>query len=238
VTRREIYILTIFPEIFSSFLSTSLIHKARERGLIAIELVDIRKFAAPPHYSVDDSPYGGGAGMVMMAEPLVKAIESVKLRAPKAHSVLLTPGGMVFNQRKAEELSERQSLIFICGRYEGVDQRAIELAVDEEISIGDYVLMGGEIPAMVVLEAAVRLMDDVIGNKDSLKEESFSIRQENSLLLEAPQYTKPAEFRGLRVPEVLLSGDHQKIAAWRREQALQRTRKMRPDLLKCGKPNE
>lgn len=227
----EVCILTIFPELFGGFLKTSLIHKAQERGLISIELVDIRRFAEAPHYSVDDTPYGGGAGMVMKPEPLIKAIEHAKERTPAARVVLLSPCGTRFNQKKAAQLSRLKGLILVCGRYEGVDQRVIDLAIDEEISIGDYVLMGGEVPAMVVLEAAVRLVKDVVGNQESLSEESFAAEGPGPGLLEAPHYTKPAEFRGRAVPPVLLCGDHKKIAAWRREQALLRTKNMRPDLI-------
>ncbi|MFM1847081.1 MAG: tRNA ((37)-N1)-methyltransferase TrmD [Pseudomonadota bacterium] len=227
----RITLLTIFPELFESFLSTSLIAKAVERGTITFERVNIRDFASPPHYSVDDTPYGGGAGMVMKPEPLSKAIEAARRSNPGAPVLLLSPAGTPFSQSKALELSRLPGLILVCGRYEGVDERVIESAIDAEISIGDYVLMGGEIPAMVVIEATTRLVKDVIGNASSIEEESFAGGDGVPQLLEAPHYTRPLKFAGRAVPEVLLSGNHQKIAAWRREQSLTRTKARRPDLL-------
>jgi tRNA (guanine37-N1)-methyltransferase len=227
---RSIQILTIFPEIFSSFLATSLIAKAQEKNLVKIEAINIRDFADPPHFSVDDTPYGGGAGMVMKPEPLARAIRHTKQKAPSAKVILLTPAGKRFSQADAHELSGHGDLILVCGRYEGVDQRVIDLYVDSLISIGDFVLMGGEIPAMAIIEASLRLIDDVIGNKESLSEESFSIK-ESQPLLEAPHYTKPAEFEGEKVPEVLLSGNHKEIAKWRKSEAHRVTREIRPDLL-------
>ncbi len=225
-------VLTLFPEIFSGFLQASLIGKALEAKHVKVTLTNIRDFADPPHYKVDDTPYGGGAGMVMRAEPLSLAIKHSKDLCPNAKVILLSPSGCTFNQKKAQQLSKAGDLIFICGRYEGVDQRVIDLYVDEELSVGDYVLMGGEVPAMIVMEATIRLMQDVIGNQDSLQEESFSIVDSQGLLLEAPHYTKPPEFEGQKIPEVLLSGNHKKIAEWRRAQAIIKTRKNRPDLLK------
>ncbi len=230
----KIEVLTIFPELFRDFSASSLIGKAVERGIISLRVNDIRQFAALPHHNVDDSPYGGGAGMVMKPEPLASAIDDAKSRLTNAHRVLLSPSGKRFSQSKALELSQRPEIILVCGRYEGVDQRVIDLCIDEEISIGDYVLMGGELPAMVLIEASVRLIDTVIGNSDSLTHESFN-PSEYGPLLEAPQYTRPPEFRGMKIPEVLLSGNHQKIAAWRREQALLRTKERRPDLCCAGK---
>jgi tRNA (guanine37-N1)-methyltransferase len=227
----RITLLTIFPELFESFLSTSLIAKAVENGTITFERVNIRDFASPPHYSVDDTPYGGGAGMVMKPEPLSKAIEAARRSNPGAPVLLLSPAGTPFSQSKAVELSRLPGLILVCGRYEGVDERVIESAIDGQISIGDYVLMGGEIPAMVVIEATTRLVKDVIGNASSIEEESFAGRDDGPRLLEAPHYTRPPKFAGRAVPEVLLSGNHQKIAAWRREQSLTRTKARRPDLL-------
>lgn len=226
----KIDVLTIFPEIFSGFISSSIISKALEKRLIEINLCNIRDFASPPHFQVDDSPYGGGAGMTMKPEPLSLAIEDSKRRLPKAPVLLLSPSGAKFSQSKAQTFSKNSELIFVCGRYEGIDQRAIDLLVDEEISIGDYVLMGGEIPAMVVTEAVVRLIPGVLGNADSTSFESFSDLGE--LLLEAPQYTRPPEFRGRAVPEVLLSGNHKAISDWRLEQSRKRTSERRPDLLK------
>jgi tRNA (guanine37-N1)-methyltransferase len=227
----KVEILTIFPTIFTNFLQTSLIGKATERNLLSVTVTDIRDFATPPHLQVDDAPYGGGAGMVMKPEPLTAAIESAKERLPKASVILLTPRGSQFSQSKAHEISTREQLILVCGRYEGIDQRVIDLLIDEELSIGDYVLMGGEVPAMVILESSVRLISQVIGNPSSLSEESFSTTGSAEKLLEAPQYTRPPEFRGACVPETLLSGDHEKIAAWRKEQSMQLTAKRRPDLV-------
>lgn len=238
MTTPHFQILTIFPEIFSGFLDASLIKKAIEAGLVRISLINIRDFADPPHYKVDDTPYGGGAGMVMRAEPLARAIEKAKEAAPQAKVILLSPSGNCFNQAKAQQFSECGDLIMICGRYEGIDQRIIDLFVNEELSVGDYVLMGGELPAMIVMEASIRLMNEVLGNKDSVDEESFCIEHNGSLLLEAPHYTKPAEFRGLTVPTDLTSGNHKRIAEWRRQQALAKTVRVRPDLLKSNKSSK
>ncbi len=223
----KIEILTIFPGIFESFLKTSLVSKAITRGLLSVTTTDIRDFSAPPHHKVDDSPYGGGAGMVMMAGPLVKAIESAKSRLPEAKVILLSPSGARFTQGKAQQLSKHDSLIFVCGRYEGVDQRAIDLAVDEELSIGDFVVMGGEVPTMLVMEAALRLRPDVIHNEQSTTFESFSPHLGDGNLVEAPQYTRPEEYRGLRVPDVLLSGNHKAIAEWRITESRNKTSKIR-----------
>lgn len=229
---RSITVLTLFPEILSGFVNSSLIAKAREKKILDLELLNIRDFASPPHFQVDDAPYGGGPGMVMKAEPLALAIESAKAKLPDAKVILLSAGGTKFSQSKAKELSSHAELIFVCGRYEGVDQRVIDLLVDEEISIGDYVLMGGEVPAMVLIESTARLLDDVLGNRDSAKYESFA---GEAPILEAAQYTRPHNFRGLEVPAVLMSGDHKKIAIWREEEAHRRTAKRRPDLLKSDK---
>ena len=211
-------------------MHSSLIKKALDKGVLQISLTDIRDFSSPPHNNVDDIPYGGGAGMVMKPEPLVLAIEAERAKNPNALVVLLSASGEIFNQRRAIELSERD-LILVCGRYEGIDQRVIELAVDLEISIGDYVLMGGEVAAMAVIEACARLIPGAIGNSESLTTESFN-DQNGEALLEAPQYTRPPEFRGKVVPEVLISGDHKKIAAWRKQNSLELTRRRRPELLK------
>ncbi len=223
----KIEILTIFPGIFESFLKTSLLGKAIARGLLAVSTTDIRDFSSPPHHKVDDSPYGGGAGMVMMAEPLVKAIEAAKTRLPGARVILLSPGGPRFTQSKAHELSKLDALIFVCGRYEGIDQRVIDLVVDEELSIGDFVVMGGEVPAMLVLEACLRLRPDVIHNEESIAFESFSPALGDGELVEAPQYTRPEEFRGVRVPDILLSGNHRAIAEWRLQESRSKTAKLR-----------
>ena len=210
----KVELITIFPELFSGFLTSSLIAKAQERSLLSIATLNIRDFAEPPHFHVDDTPYGGGAGMLMKAEPLAKAIEDAKTRLPNARVILLSASGQTFTQSKASELSVCPELILVCGRYEGVDQRVIDILVDEELSIGDYVLMGGEVPAMVLIEACTRLIAGVIGNEESVEHESFR-SQDESTQLEAPHYTRPAEFRGRKVPDVLLSGNHKKIAEWR-----------------------
>lgn len=226
----KISVLTIFPEMLQGFVNASLVAKAIARDLIGIELVQIRDFADPPHFQVDDSPYGGGAGMVMRPEPLARAIEHAKSRHQAPHVVLLSPVGMPFTQAKAEQLARRSDLVLVCGRYEGVDQRVIDTLVDEEISLGDFVLMGGEVAAMAVIEATVRLVDRVVGNAESIQHESFSERPQGRLL-EAPHYTRPAVFRGISVPEVLLSGNHAAIDRWRLEQSIERTRRRRPDLI-------
>lgn len=228
----RIAILTIFPEIFSGFLSSSILSKAIQKNQLNIELFNIRDFAAPPHYQVDDTPYGGGAGMVMRPEPIAAAIEAAKTKLPAAKVILMCASGRLFNQNTAEQLSRLNEVIIICGRYEGIDQRIIDALVDHEISIGDYVLMGGEVAAMTVIEACVRLIPEVLGNKDSLGEESFNSADEKGMLLEGPQYTRPAEFMGMKVPDILLSGDHKKIGDWRKEQSLSRRAQNRPDLIK------
>lgn len=222
----HVNLLTIFPDIFESFLKTSLIGKAIDRGLLATSTTNIRDFSKPPHNKVDDTPYGGGAGMVMMAEPLVAAIESIKAKDPNTWVVLLSPSGTRFSQSKAAELAQRPSVTFVCGRYEGIDQRVIDLAIDEEISVGDYVVMGGEVPAMLVIEASLRLRPGVLHNAESVCQESFSPTLGDGTLVEAPQYTRPEDFRGLKVPEVLLSGNHKVISAWRLEQSSTKTTKV------------
>lgn len=227
----HVHILTIFPEVFNGFLGASLIAKAQEKGLLKVTLVNFRDFADPPHFHVDDTPYGGGPGMVLKPEPIIRAIRKSKETLPGAKVILLTPAGPSFKQSNAVELSKMTDLIFICGRYEGVDQRVIDLEVDYQYSIGDFVVMGGEVPTMLILEACVRLLDNAIGNKNSLQIESFGHDVDGKQLLEAPQYTKPAEFEGLKVPDVLLSGNHSKIEAWRRSKALEITKTTRPDLL-------
>jgi len=222
----QIEVLTLFPEIFSGFLSTSLIARAQEKNLLAVRLTNIRDFAPPPHFSVDDSPYGGGAGMVLRPEPLTAAIEAARSRLPGAQVVLLSPSGKPFSQPLAQAMSSEGQIIFICGRYEGIDQRVIDQSVDLELSLGDFVLMGGEVAAMAVIESVVRLIPSVVGNSQSIAEESFS-----EGLLEFPHYTKPAVFRGAAVPEVLLSGNHAKIAEWRKAQSKAKTARVRPDLI-------
>ena len=219
----NVNLLTIFPEIFESFLKTSLVSKAIARGLFNATITNIRDFSLPPHNKVDDSPYGGGAGMVMLPEPLVTSIESVKQRDPNTWVVLLSPSGARFDQRKAQELANKPSVTFVCGRYEGIDQRVIDLAIDEEISVGDFVVMGGEVPAMLIIEASLRLRPGVLHNADSVSHESFSPELADGSLVEAPQYTRPENFRGLTVPEVLLSGNHKMIAEWRLKEARSKT---------------
>ena len=216
-------VLTLFPEMFE-VLNQSILGKAQEKNLIDINLINIRDFSKDKHKKVDDSPYGGGAGMVMRADVVYDAFKSVK--TPNSKLIYLTPQGKPLNQAKVEELAKNEHLILLCGHYEGIDQRVIDKIVDEEISIGDYVLTGGEIPAMVLIDSVSRYIEGVI-KSDSKEEESFS-----QGLLEYPQYTRPEEFEGQKVPEVLLSGHHQKIEKWRKEQAIKITLNKRPDLIK------
>jgi tRNA (guanine37-N1)-methyltransferase len=225
----RIDVLTLFPELFEPFLRTSLLGAAREAGLVTLEAHDLRRWTHDRHRSVDDVPYGGGPGMVMKPEPLVEAIEA--LAGPKgsgrsARVLLMSPQGTPLRQEGARALVGEAHLVLVCGRYEGVDQRAIDLAVDLELSIGDYVLAGGDVPAMVVIEAVARLLPGVLGNPASVETESF-----RTASLEGPQYTRPAVFRGHEVPAVLRSGNHAEIARWRAEQAMEWTRRRRPDLL-------
>ena len=220
----RITILTLFPEMFTA-LSQSILGRALKSGKFSVDIVDIRDYTEDKHLKCDDYPFGGGAGMVMMAQPIGSAIEAVD-PDHKARRIYLSPKGMTFRQEKVFELVEEEHLVLLCGHYEGVDQRAIDLFIDEEISIGDYVLTGGELPAMVVVDCVARYVEGVL-SPESLVQESFS---EN--LLEYPQYTRPVEYRGLTVPEVLRSGNHAEIDKWRRAQAEAVTRKMRPDLLK------
>jgi tRNA (guanine37-N1)-methyltransferase len=225
----RIDVITIFPELFEPFRRTGVLGGAVERGLIALEAHDLRRWTQDRHRTVDDIPYGGGPGMVMKPEPLVAAIEALagaKGPGRRAQVVLLSPQGTPFTGQRAKELAGSEHLVLVCGRYEGVDQRVIDLAVDEEISIGDYVLAGGEVAAMAVIEALSRFVPGVLGNPDSTLCESFEQGR-----LEGPHYTRPVEFRGLVVPEVLRSGDHAKIARWRRERGQERTERRRPDLL-------
>lgn len=220
----ECHLLTIFPEAFSSFLGCSLLGKAISRDLVSVRLWNIRDFATDKHRSVDDVPYGGGQGMVMKADPIVSALEAVRAASPACWRVLLSPSGKLLDQATVKEWVARGKVALICGRYEGIDER-VRPYVDDEISIGDYVLAGGEAAALVVLDAMVRLVPNVVGNQESTADESFAHG-----LLEYPQYTRPPGFRDQAVPEVLLSGDHEKIRCWRRKQSLLRTRARRPDL--------
>jgi len=219
------FILTLFPELFSSVLSASMLQKGQERGALRFTVCNIRDHAPGKHRVADDTPYGGGQGMVMKPEPLVAAIEATGTGPGRPRRILLSPQGSVLSQERAGELARLPALVLVCGRYEGVDER-VRAFVDEELSIGDYVLSGGESAALVVVDAVARLVPGVLGCAASAEEESFC-----SGLLEYPQYTRPPVFRGLRVPEVLLSGDHAAIARWRRRESLQRTLERRPDLL-------
>ena len=216
-------IITIFPHMLDSALGHSILKKAQEKGLIAVEQVDLRQYTTDRHHTTDDSPYGGGHGMVMKPEPLVAAIEEARRRSPSARVILLTPQGRVFTQREAQRLAQEQHLVLVCGRYEGIDER-VKAFVDEEISVGDYTLSGGEPAANILIDAMSRLIPGVLGNFESAVDESFS-----DGLLEYPQYTRPEEFRGMKVPEVLLCGDHERIKQWRLQKSLELTRARRPD---------
>lgn len=225
----QVGIVTLFPELFETFLATSLVGRATARGALQVTLEPLREHGLGRHRSVDDTPYGGGAGMVLRVDCVVAAMEALEARLGAAHRVLLTPQGQPFKQSSARRLASMPRVLLVCGRYEGFDERVRE-SVQEEISLGDFVLCGGEIAAMAVLEACARLLPDVLGNEQSTTEESFSEEQ----WLEYPQYTRPAEFRGLRVPEVLTTGDHARVRAWRLEQSRERTRLRRPDLTARG----
>lgn len=221
-----IQFLTLFPEMFIGPFSYSMIKRAREKGLVTLEMINFRAYAEDRHSTVDDTPYGGGPGMILKPEPIFKAVEDVEAKTgSKPYIILTTPQGEPFNQQTAVELSELSHLLFICGHYEGFDER-VRTLIDRELSIGDYVLTGGELPAMVMGEAVIRLLPGVLGDPHSAVRDSFS-----QGLLDYPQYTKPAEFRGLTVPDILLSGDHRKIETWRKQQALLRTARRRPELL-------
>lgn len=222
--RVNIDVITIFPELFTTPLQTSLLGKAVATGTLTVGVHDLRDHGLGKHRSVDDEPYGGGAGMVMRPEPIFDAVEQV--RSGDSHIVLLSPRGTRLDQSGVARLAELEHLIFICGRYEGVDERVATHLADEELSIGDYVLAGGELPALVVVEAVSRLLTGVLGNVASLRSESHADRR-----LEYPQYTRPAQYQGHRVPEVLLSGDHAAIERWRSEESERLTRARRPDLL-------
>ena len=220
-------VLSIFPEMFSSPLNFSLLKKAQEKGLLNICLHDIRNWANDKHKMTDDAPYGGGCGMVMKVEPVEKALAAIRSPEDDSLVVLMTPQGEIFNQKIAAQLAEKKQIIIICGRYEGVDERIREHLVDREISIGDYILTGGELAALVLIDAVSRLIPDVLGNPESTLGESFSHN-----LLEYPQYTRPAEYKGWKVPDVLLSGNHAQIELWHKRESLRRTYQRRPDLLK------
>ena len=225
-------VFTLLPEVFPPYLESSILQRARQRGLIDVQVHNIRDYTHDRHHTTDDTPYGGGGGMVMKPEPVFEAVESVlgfdsnQTQPPPVPIILLTPQGRVFTQRVAEELSTYERIALLCGRYEGVDERIREHLVTDEISIGDYVLTGGELPALMIIDAVSRLIPGVLGDPTGAEDDSHSMG-----LLEYPHYTRPPEFRGWQVPEVLLSGDHGRIEKWRREQALIRTLRRRPDIL-------
>lgn len=222
----KFHILTLFPEMFSGVLSLGVTGRGVESGLLDVKLYNIRDYATDRHRTVDDAPYGGGAGMVMKVEPIARCIEAVREFAPDARLFLASPGGRPFTQQMASELKAEGEVIILCGRYEGVDERVKELFSATEFSIGDYVMTGGELAAMVLVDTVGRLVPGVLGSEESAGEESFSAG-----LLEYPHYTRPAEFRGLKVPDMLLSGNHSEIAKWRRVRSLQKTALIRPEIL-------
>lgn len=223
----KIDVLTLFPQMFTGVLNQSILGRSQEKLAVDINVVNFRDYSSDKHHKVDDYPYGGGAGMVLTPQPIFDAVEAVTKNSETEPRVLLMcPQGDVFTQRKAEELAKEEHLIFICGHYEGFDERIRENLVTDELSIGPYVLTGGELPSMVIIDSVVRLIPGILGNEDSSQDDSYSTG-----LLEYPHYTRPQEFRGLVVPEVLRSGDHKKIAKWRREQSLQRTFERQPELL-------
>jgi tRNA (guanine37-N1)-methyltransferase len=232
-------VFTLLPEVFPPYLESSILQRARQRGLIGVRVHNIRDYTHDKHHTTDDTPYGGGGGMVMKPEPVFEAVESVLGISPghvqpaPVPIILLTPQGRVFTQRVAEELSRHERIALLCGRYEGVDERIREHLVTDEISIGDYVLTGGELPALLIIDAVSRLIPGVLGDPTGAQDDSHSMG-----LLEYPHFTKPSEFRGWKVPEILLSGDHGKIEKWRREQALERTLKKRPDMLEKAELSE
>ncbi len=231
-------IITIFPEIFHAYLGESILNRAIQKGLLDVKVCNPREFATDKHRTVDDYPYVGGSGMVMKIEPIHGAVNAVKSDGIERLTVLLTPQGATYNQEKTEALSAylsagKRRLLLICGRYEGIDERVRESLVDEEMSIGDYVLTGGELAALVIIDSIARLIPGVLGDEESAKEESFTWG-----ILDYPHYTRPPEFKGMKVPDVLLSGNHGEISKWRRREAIRRTLQRRPDLLKKAKLSE
>lgn len=228
----NINVITIFPEILETILSMGTMGIAARKSLVTYRVVNLRDFAKDSYGSIDDAPYGGGAGMVMMVEPLYEAVQSLSL--PRGSRVVLTtPAGRMFDQALARDFAAERDLTFICGRYKGVDDRIRELAVTDEVSIGDVVLSGGELAAAVCIESTVRLLDDVLGNEESRETDSFAAGRE--YILDCAYYTRPVEFKGMRVPDVLLSGNHKEIEQWRRQSSMERTRTLRPDLLEKDK---
>ncbi len=226
----KFYILTLFPEMVMQSLSTSIIGKAAKKGILTIEAVNIRDYTRDKHLKVDDYPYGGGAGMVMQAQPIFDAYQAIRDKiGHKPRTIYLTPQGPLFHQAMAKEMAGEEELVLLCGHYEGVDERVLEEIVTDYVSVGDYVLTGGELPAMVMVDAISRMVPGVLTNQESGETESLE-----GGLLEYPQYSRPREWMGREVPEVLMSGDHVKIQAWRREQSILRTKKHRPDLLKSA----
>jgi tRNA (guanine37-N1)-methyltransferase len=222
-------VVTLFPQIFSGYLTQSLLAKAIDKQLVEIHVHDLRDWSTSKHHKIDDRPYGGGPGMLICVEPVIRCVEDVQAMAPwNGQVVLLTPQGQTLNQRKVETLAQKPRIIVLCGRYEGFDQRVIDILNPLELSIGDYVLNGGEVAAMVVIDSTIRMIPGVLGDEQSSWDDSFS---RGNRLLEFPQYTRPPEFRGHRVPDILLSGDHQRIAQWRQEQSMRRTEVRRKDLL-------
>lgn len=227
------YVMTLFPEMIEQGLNTSVIGRAIEKNLLSLKAINIRDYTLDKHKKVDDYPYGGGAGMLMTVEPVIRTFEAIKQdirettgMEQRPRVVYLTPWGHQFNQSMAQEFAQEENLVFLCGHYEGIDERALEEVATDFVSIGDYVLTGGELPAMVMIDAISRLIPGVLNNKDSAEYESFT-----GNLLEHPQYTRPENYQGKKVPEVLLSGNHAKIEAWKKEQSILRTKKYRPDLL-------
>ena len=223
----KIKVLTIFPEMLAGYLSSSVIGRALDAGLFSVELIDIRPYSQNKHKNTDDYPFGGGAGMVMLAQPIVDAAQANA--SGRERRIYLSPRGRTLNQRIVEELAQEEELMLLCGHYEGVDERALQLCFPEELSIGDYVLTGGELAALAVIDSVARLIPGVLGSSESSEDESFTTG-----LLEYPQYTRPREFRGMEVPEVLINGNHALINRWRREQALRITRERRPELLESA----
>lgn len=226
----QIDVLTIFPKMFDSVLGESIVKRAQKKGVVRINIINLRSFSKDKHRKVDDKPFGGGPGMIMSVEPFFEAMNYLRYKTCakrlKARVILMSPKGPPFNQRLAKKIARYEHIILLCGHYEGIDERIRENLIDEEISIGDFVLTGGELPAMAIIDAVVRLLPGALGNKDSTKEDSFS-----KDLLEHPQYTRPADYKGLKVPEVLLSGDHKRIKEWRKKESFKITKKKRPDLI-------